>query len=386
MMAITQRLDTFSSLISRTYRWVRRLFWGGLIVAGCLMLLELIHLAELLAAVHPLLAWAVMLLLALPLLGWSGWRVYRFLRTPRVLQPPDLPDVSLGWSATDRQRYLQFAVLYLRRQSGNPHLSEDARALIPAAILKLEAMVPADESADPVRGTAELTGLVERLVAEVLAPLDTEANRLIRRAAVEVSCATAVSPSVLLDGLITLTRNLDLMSRLADLYYGRPGMRGVLRIMRDVLGSAVAAGALELISDNVTGALTEMTGSWTTRLLGPIGQGMVNGVVTMRIGAATRKRCRSLSSAKVSWLPWQVSQYKQAFRKLYEWLGAEAGPAVRKPFASWLDWMGTAAQSTVKQGWLGKIFNRSQPEEQPEQDNSPAQQIDDALLESGLLD
>jgi hypothetical protein len=59
---------------------------------------------------------------------------------------------------------------------------------------------------------------------------------------------------------------------------------------------------------------------------------------------------------------------------------------VKKPFASWLEWIGSTAQSTVKQSWLGKVFSRSPRDETEPQEDSPAQRVDDPLYESGLLD
>jgi hypothetical protein len=402
MITLATPLDSFSTLVARTYRWARRAFWIAIGLGASVIVLQAIQFAETLAAVHPLLAWVVMLMLTVPLLAWIAWRGFIYLGTPRVVRPPELPPLESGWNETHRRLYLDFAARYLERQSGNPRLPGEYRNRIPGALRAIaEPLAPA-ESDHAVAAARALTARVEGAMDEVLEPLDAEARRLIRRAAVEVSLATAISPSIMLDALITLSRNVDLMSRLADLYYGRPGFRGTLRVIRDVLGSAIMAGALEMVSDNVAAALSEMTGSWGSRLFGPVGQGMVNGLVTMRLGAGARQRCRSLSGSRTAWVPWRLSDYRRALTKLYEWVSEEAGPRVTRPLAGWLEMAGSAARATVRQGvektrsaktrWWTRLFKRSpgadqdssgEPPPSPESEPARAQ---DPLIRSGLLD
>lgn len=397
MATATLSLDTFSSVVSRAWTWTRRILWAALVIAGAIVALEIVHVYDLLARVHPVLAWTVIGALGVALLGWTGWATMRYLRTPRVIVPPDLPPVETGWSEAERAAYRDFATRYLRRQLGNPHLADEAKARIPASMEAVARPLPADVARDPVRAAAELRGRVDAEIAPILAPLDERARRMIRRAAVEVSLATAVSPSILLDSLITLTRNVDLISRLADLYYGRPGLLGTLRVTRDVLGSAVAAGALEVVSDHVSGALTEMTGSWSTRLIGPLGQGLINGVVTMRLGAATQQRCRSLTTRRVIWKPWKVSNYRHAMSALVSWLGEDVGPWVFGPLGRMAEWTGKTARATANagrdtvRGWWDRLRRTPRGEEDgPDETGrtAPSDRIpsEDPVRESGLLD
>jgi len=245
----------------------------------------------------------------------------------------------MGWRPADLERYRRFAERYLERQLRNRHLPSESRDLVPGAIEAIRRPLDPHVAADP-RRAAEAT--VERVGAEidrVLEPLDREARRLIRRAAVDVAVVTGVTPSVLLDGLITLARNLDLISRLADLYYGRPGLFGTLRVVRDVLGAAAAAGAAEIVSEHVTSTLAEMTGSWGARLLGPIGQATINGVLTMRLGAAARMRCRSLRARRVPWNPISRAGFRKAAQRLYAWIAEDLGPASSRTIGVWTTWL-----------------------------------------------
>jgi putative membrane protein len=385
MSSVAATLDGFPSVLSRTWVWVRRLFWGAVVVMAVVLVLQLAQLYRLLHDIHPLVAVAAALVAGGALVGWVGWIVVRYLRMPRVLSPPHLPAPEEGWTSAQREAYRRFALCFLRRQARNPHLEDAFKARIPGAIERIEAL---RASADP----AELAKQVESELQQILAPLDAVARRLIRRAAVEVAMSTAVSPSVMLDSLITLNRNVNLMAKLADLYYGRPGLPATLRILRDVLGSAVTAGALEMVSDRVSSALTEMTGSWASRLIGPLGQGMINGVITMRLGAAAQQRCRSLTGRRVTWLPWKLSNYRKAASALAAWVGEDVGPWVFGPLGKLARWTGKTTRSTVRggAGILSSVRDRLRPglsrrEDVGEEDEpGPASLPGDPVLD-GLL-
>ncbi len=396
MTAAANTLSDFTSTLSRTWIWLRRVLWTVAGLFAFVLVLEAIHLHQLLDRVHPVLAWTVTAALALALLYWTGRAAVRYLRVPTVLVPPDLPPAEQGWSPAQREAFREFTARYLQRQSANPHLDRVARDRIDGALLAVRRSDR--DAADDAEATLRLVETVEREVGAVLEPLDRTAKSLIRRAAVDVSIATAVSPSILLDSLITLTRNVDLISKLADLYYGRPGLIGTLRIVRDVLGAAVAAGALEVISDNVTSAVSEMTGSWTTRLLGPLGQGTVNGVVTMRLGAAARMRCRSLRTPRVPWRPWRLADYRRGLSRLMDWLSEDVGPRVTNPLARWFG-LGepaladgpppeneTSQEAPARERWWKRVFRTRTERREPGTRFDEYEQPLDPLFDSDVFD
>ena len=84
-------------------------------------------------------------------------------------------------------------------------------------------------------GAAEVVRFETERIEKLLAPLDRAADRMIRAEALSVGIATAVSPSGALDAFLVLWRNANLVSRIAGLYYGKPGVRGSLLILGDVL-------------------------------------------------------------------------------------------------------------------------------------------------------
>lgn len=124
----------------------------------------------------------------------------------------------------------------------------------------------------------DLVGLTER---ELMAPLDLEARTLVASAAKRVSIVTAISPRAAVDMLFVLVNALNLIRRLAVLYGGRPGALGVLRLFRQVLSHLAVTGGVA-ITDSL---LQQLIGhGLAARLSARLGEGMVNGLLTARLG------------------------------------------------------------------------------------------------------
>lgn len=319
------RLESLTSTLRIGWVWAVRLFWIGLIASGAIFVLEAIHLFQLLAGIHPLLAWIVTGLLVSLVVGGVAWFSWRWWSVPRALSPPDLPPPESGWSRSQLKAYMRFARRYLARQAVNPAVDEESSAKVPRALAKLEAL-------DLDLPAAELVRTVEDEVDRILEPLDRKTRQEVWQAASQVAALTAVNPSALLDVLITLLMNLDLMARLAALYGGRPGLLPSLRITRDVLATAVTAGLLDRIAEGASSVAAEMVGSWTTRLAGPVGQGIVNGLVTVRLGDAAVARCRSLRSRRVGIKPWSASTWREMARRLSGMVSRKLAPEVAAAF------------------------------------------------------
>ena len=134
----------------------------------------------------------------------------------------------------------------------------------------------------------ELLVLTER---EMLQPLDRQARALIAVSARRVSLITAVSPSALLDVGFVVIENLAMLRRLAALYGGRPGFLGSLRLARLVLAHIALTGGVALGEDVVQQLIGH---GLTARLSTRLGEGIMNGAFTGRIGIAAIDLCRPL--------------------------------------------------------------------------------------------
>ncbi len=346
-----------ATMLGRSWRVIRYATYTALFVAAGVITLEGIHLHELLSSIHPYLAWAVSAFLAAMAITVIGWATWRWIKLPRVVLPPDLPPAIDGWSRSQRRAYLAFCRRYLARQESNPELPEEARDRLPTL---RGAIDDAEQCADPT----ELVRMVEAAIDEALEPLDRRARNLVWRAATEVAVLTAMTPSALFDVLITLLRNIELMVRIAQLYYSRPGALGTLRIVRDVLAVAAAAGVIERVADGATDMAADLMGNWTAKLAGPIGQGIANGLITVRLGDAAVHRCRALRTRRVGIKPWSAATWREMSRRLAGMVSKKVAPDLARRFGAAVDAAGGGAVRRGA-GLLRRLFGTGEGSQTP---------------------
>ncbi|NBC32084.1 MAG: TIGR01620 family protein [Alphaproteobacteria bacterium] len=126
---------------------------------------------------------------------------------------------------------------------------------------------------------------------EVLKPLDRQASAAIGRTAQMTAVFTAISPFAAVDIMLTAWRNLALIREIASLYGGRPGLFGSVKLLRRVLLHLALTGGMEATD----GLASEMLGGgMAAKLSTRLGEGLVNGLLTARVGIATMKYCRPL--------------------------------------------------------------------------------------------
>lgn len=192
----------------------------------------------------------------------------------------------------------QRAIHRLQARGAEADASDDAR-LARAVIADLASLY--GSRADTARGKALLAGhegeiidgsdLIALAERDLLAPLDRKAATMVMNSAKRVSVVTAVSPRALIDIAYVLGENLRLVRRLSELYGGRPGTIGFFRLTRDVLAHLAATGAIAL-GDSL---IQQIVGHGiAARLSAKLGEGVVNGLLTARVGIAAMEVCRPL--------------------------------------------------------------------------------------------
>jgi putative membrane protein len=145
-----------------------------------------------------------------------------------------------------------------------------------------------DATRDEIIDGPQLIELAER---ELLAPLDRKARALILGASKRVSIVTAVSPRAIVDLSYVLFEVTRLVRAMAELYGGRPGTLGLMRLMRDVVAHLAVTGSIA-VGDGL--AQQVLGHGLASKLSTRLGEGVINGLLTARIGIAAMDLCRPL--------------------------------------------------------------------------------------------
>ena len=134
----------------------------------------------------------------------------------------------------------------------------------------------------------DLIGLAE---TNLLLPLDESARRMVLSSAKRVALVTAISPRAVIDLLFVGSEILRLIRRLAMLYGGRPGTIGFFRLTRETISHLALTGGIAA-GDSL---IQQIIGHGVAaRLSARLGEGVINGLLTARVGIAAIEVCRPL--------------------------------------------------------------------------------------------
>ena len=133
--------------------------------------------------------------------------------------------------------------------------------------------------------------ILEAAEAHWLVPIDARARAEVELAARQVAVVTALVPLALADVAAALLANLRMIRRVAELYGGRAGTLGSLRLARAVVVHLMATG-LVAVGDDMIGSLAG--GGMVAKLSRRFGEGVVNGALTARVGVSAIEVCRPL--------------------------------------------------------------------------------------------
>lgn len=256
--------------------WLGKLFFGVISALVTLFAVDAIWaLVERLLAKSPLLGQVALgfaLLAGVVLLLFVLREGMAHLRLKRVATLRD--EASRIAAAPQKVEVLAYA----RRLAGfyaDDPASAAGRAKLHAAL---------DDLHDP----ATLLAITER---SLLAEKDAQARAAIANAAQRVSVVTALSPRAMIDLLFVLGQSFALIRVLSTLYGGRASGFGLLRLVAKV-GSHLAVTGGMAMADTM---LSQVVGvGVAARLSAKLGEGVVNGILTARIGLAAVELCRPM--------------------------------------------------------------------------------------------
>ncbi|VAW19782.1 GTP-binding protein [hydrothermal vent metagenome] len=125
----------------------------------------------------------------------------------------------------------------------------------------------------------------------LMSPLDKRARALIAAAARRVAVVTAISPRAIVDVAFVFYESVKLARAIAALYGARPGLIGGWRLAKEVLSHLAITGGVAL-GDSV---IQQLLGhGLAARLSARLGEGLVNGLMTVRVGIAAMGVTRPL--------------------------------------------------------------------------------------------
>ncbi|MCC6735591.1 MAG: TIGR01620 family protein [Bauldia sp.] len=259
----------------RKHRW-SRLFFAG--VGGLVALALGLAVDDLVRALFDRTGWlgwlgvALTAIAVLALLVLAAREVVGLFRLRRIadIQKKATEAVETDDRATAREACRELVDLY----GGRPEMARGRRAL-------------SGHLREIIDGR-DLIGLAE---TELLASLDDAARRLVMNSAKRVSVVTAISPRALVDVLFVLTEILRLIRRLSTLYGGRPGVFGFISLTRRALGHLAITGGMAAGESMIQQILGH---GIAARISARLGEGVINGILTARVGLAAIDVCRPL--------------------------------------------------------------------------------------------
>ncbi|MCA0422390.1 MAG: TIGR01620 family protein [Proteobacteria bacterium] len=134
----------------------------------------------------------------------------------------------------------------------------------------------------------DLVNLAER---ELLGAKDQAARSAIAAAASKVAMVTTISPRAWVDVAFVLAQGVRLIRQVATIYSGRPGGLALWRLSARVATHLAITGGIAVAQD----AIGQVLGAGiVARLSSKLGEGVLNGVLTARVGLSAIAVCRPM--------------------------------------------------------------------------------------------
>jgi putative membrane protein len=143
-----------------------------------------------------------------------------------------------------------------------------------------------EEAAAAIIDGRDLIDIAERAL---LRPLDERAEEEIAKAAKAVSLVTAISPRAILDVIFVVAQIIRLVRRIAEIYGGRPGLLGLVKLARSIGAHLAITGGMA-VGDSI---IQQLVGHGiASRISARMGEGVLNGLLTARVGLSALAVCR----------------------------------------------------------------------------------------------
>jgi putative membrane protein len=145
------------------------------------------------------------------------------------------------------------------------------------------------ETTEAMRAIIDGRDLIDIAERALLRPLDAKAQLEIAAAAKRVSMVTAISPRAVLDVIFVMAQIVFLIRRIAEIYGGRPGLLGFVKLARSVGAHVAITGGMAVGDSLVQQVLGHGLAS---KISARLGEGVLNGLLTARVGLSALAVCR----------------------------------------------------------------------------------------------
>ena len=262
----------------------RGLSWGGVFWSALGALLSLAIAVWMQGLIESFFARSVVL-------GWIGAALLALLGIALL--------ALLGRELMGLMRQRQIARLHMAFAQARAADDRDAARALVSDLASLYTARPATARAranlaDLTREIVDGRDLIDIAERELMQRLDEEATREIASAAKRVSVVTAISPRALVDVIFVGAQAVRLIRRLSEIYGGRPGLIGFLRLARSVGAHLAITGGMAVGDSLVQQVLGH---GLAARLSARLGEGVLNGMLTARVGLSAMAVCRPMPFA-----------------------------------------------------------------------------------------
>jgi putative membrane protein len=128
----------------------------------------------------------------------------------------------------------------------------------------------------------------------ILAPIDRQAEALIRGAIAQTVIFTAINPVAFIEGLFFVGRGLRLVRQIAELYGGRPGFIGSVHLMRRLIVGSGAVGAADIVGNVLTQKLGGILNKVTLGVAEDVAESVYAAQKVATFGIASMRLCRPI--------------------------------------------------------------------------------------------
>lgn len=357
-----------ASQFVRVWRYLKWSFTALIVISFLIVIGQGFMFYRLFADIHPILGWVFVAALSGILFVLVGRPLLGFFRTPVMATPPDVHVDPANPAPTAMKERLQYDLQYLKAMRRNPELTLE-RPLIDADTKVGQALLArcGEAKGEDAKALArDIANFETKHIEARLKALDTRIDKLIHVEAVSVGVATAISMNGTIDAFIVLWRNANLVSRIARIYFGRPNLRGSLLILRDVAAIVVLSRAVEDVTEMTGEIVGGLLGRMGGLVAGPVMDGGINAMMTLKLGYLAKRRCRSFEA----WTPERSSSIAEEALKRVK---AESGSVIAELLKRSGGLTATAAKAAERamdgsknawaqvQSWFGRRAPMTEP-------------------------